>query len=187
MHDSLVVLHSELGVIHGDISASNIIIDGERAMLIDFELCVRIGSKGAQGTEDFFSIAIKKCFESKLLSQDTSSQGPSSQGTSMHTNKRRDDFESLFLVTIFLMSRKLFPWAPNQRDATLLSEDKFEKDCLASIVEMRVRNSDKDLKKSLEMLKLWRRQLYDGYNFAKPETAIEIEEIKVLKELLIIK
>jgi len=136
-------------------------------MLIDFELCARIGSASTQGTKNFFSIATKKGFETK----------------SSHTNKKRDDFESLFLVTIFLMNRKLFHWGPDERDETLLSEKKFNDECLTSIREMRVRNSEKDLDKSLHRLKLWRHQLYDDYPVMNPELATDIDSIQVLNNL----
>ena len=136
-------------------------------MLIDFELCARIGSASTQGTKDFFSIATKKSFETK----------------SSHTNKKRDDFESLFLVTILLMNRKLFPWGPDERDETLLSKMKFEDECLTSIREMWVRNTDKELKNSLERLKLWRDQLYHDYPVENPELATDIDSIQVLDNL----
>ena len=92
VYEALIILHTQLKFIHGDLSAGNIIIvHGNRAMLIDFELCIQIGEKSKKrGTPRFLSLALSICTNNDL-----------------HEFKQRDDFESLLFITLYWLNHRV--------------------------------------------------------------------------------
>ncbi len=152
MNDALKKLH-DFGVIHGDISPNNIVLQGVTPILIDWEMLTKIGDVGHfKGTLGYCSLALDKAHEEK----------------SSHRYKRRDDFESLFLVLLFWLNKKANLWRQKTEKKTIIFDSWKE-----TKAQIQQNNSGIDI----ELIQRLRDNLYKDYNLLDNESANEMIDL----------
>lgn len=153
LHAGLLEVHQRLKLIHGDISAHNIVFVRNQAYLIDWEMAKEIGaSSHYEGTSKFSSLELLKAREERRK----------------HTYQARDDLESLFSILVYWANGKAHPFDESNFTKKTAFLDRWET-TLHSIMSTRVIwRADSSEAQTTKFNRIWSK-LYQDYN---PQTEV---------------
>jgi len=151
VNEILKILHAEFNLVHCDVSTKNIVVFADKALLIDYELSLPIGtSAGYRGSHEYMSLAVTRL-----------------EGGQLHVYRERDDFEGLFFVLLFMLNRKAFPWNHGEKEKIMTAESEFAR-CIGTIKGTRQPLENLGDGEAYDNLKEMRNRL-----FADPTTEIK--------------